>query len=325
MGWLFVPGLADSNSASDSPSLDTDVWVQSSGTPKQRPFSLALKSRAVMRILSGTISRPFRASAIAIESLSFLPVFPVSPSVMPDSSKARTMSDGSGLWSPDTFALFDRDSCSWNAPLDMFGTALAIRSETWPSSGSMRSGACSQTKLAAHRIGVSGSSFSRGEYPTPAASRYGKNQGGGSGAGTGEARPSLETWAKSWATPTSRDWKDGANPSEESETNALLGRQAPRWPTATDARSSGSAGYSTKSGHREGTTLTDATVRGYGPQAHRTSPDGETTPGPSRLSPRFVEALMGLPPGLASCTLSATPFRQWLQRWHCELLRIVGD
>ena len=37
-----------------------------------------------------------------------------------------------------------------------------------------------------------------------------------------------------WATPTSRDWKDGANPSSAVATNSLLGRQAPRMPMAGD-------------------------------------------------------------------------------------------
>ena len=34
--------------------------------------------------------------------------------------------------------------------------------------------------------------------------------------------------AKSWATPTARDHKDGTNPSEKAPTNSLPGRQAPR-------------------------------------------------------------------------------------------------
>jgi hypothetical protein len=34
--------------------------------------------------------------------------------------------------------------------------------------------------------------------------------------------------AQQWATPTSRDWKDGADPSPLAATSSLLGRQAPR-------------------------------------------------------------------------------------------------
>ena len=49
------------------------------------------------------------------------------------------------------------------------------------------------------------------------------------GAGTQgrEGGENLQTTAL-WATPTSRDHKDGSNPSDAVETNCLLGRQAPR-------------------------------------------------------------------------------------------------
>lgn len=67
-------------------------------------------------------------------------------------------------------------------------------------------------------------------WPTPSASSYGTNQGGSAGR-VGPVRPSLETLVKQWPTPTSRDWKDGANPSEAAPTNGLLGRAAPRDPT----------------------------------------------------------------------------------------------
>lgn len=38
----------------------------------------------------------------------------------------------------------------------------------------------------------------------------------------------LQTATAQWATPTSRDWKDGSDPSSAVATNSLLGRQAPR-------------------------------------------------------------------------------------------------
>ena len=62
-----------------------------------------------------------------------------------------------------------------------------------------------------------------------------------------------------WATPTSRDYKDGSNPSENVPTNALLGRQAPRTPMP-------------------------------GPQSSETDQTSHR-----RLNPKFVEWLMGWP------------------------------
>lgn len=54
-------------------------------------------------------------------------------------------------------------------------------------------------------------------------------------------------------------------------------------PTAGDAKASGAAGYSTSSGRHSGTTLTDA-VLGAASSGRR-----------GKLSPRFVEWMMGLP------------------------------
>lgn len=49
-------------------------------------------------------------------------------------------------------------------------------------------------------------------FPTPSASSYGTNQGGGAGR-VGKVRPSLETMAKRnlWPTPTTGDWKSGSH------------------------------------------------------------------------------------------------------------------
>jgi hypothetical protein len=49
----------------------------------------------------------------------------------------------------------------------------------------------------------------------------------------------LTVKAKHWATPTARDWKDGADPSDKTPTNALLGRQAPRVTGAASPNTSG--------------------------------------------------------------------------------------
>ena len=109
-----------------------------------------------------------------------------------------------------------------------------------------------------------------------------------------------------WMTPTTRDWKDGACADSNVPTNGLLGRQAVRawvtptdaartWPTATtgDASGSGSAGYSTASGRSEGTTLTDAAVRGIWAG---TTGSSKSIKG-AKLNPAWVEQLMGFPPG----------------------------
>jgi hypothetical protein len=82
----------------------------------------------------------------------------------------------------------------------------------------------------------------------------------------------LQDQARTWATPTTRDHKDGANPSELVPTNSLLGRQAPR-------------------------TLL---------------PGGSSSTAGRKLNPRFVEWLMGWPLGWTDCGSPATAsFQTW--------------
>lgn len=96
--------------------------------------------------------------------------------------------------------------------------------------------------------------------------------------------------ARLWATPTTRDWKDGSDPSDQTPTNCLLGRQAPR-------------------------TMTDGPLSSLsGPTSRR------------RLNPRFVEWLMGFPPAWTNFAPTATPscqpkvpthFNCCLMLWIC--------
>lgn len=97
-----------------------------------------------------------------------------------------------------------------------------------------------------------------------------------------------------WATPTSRDHKDGVNPSNKVETNSLLGRQAPRTPM-------------------------------LGPQS---SENAQTSR--RRLNPQFVEWLMGWPMGWTSlaasnCKSSETEWSRWWLRMRSELSRLTSE
>jgi len=88
--------------------------------------------------------------------------------------------------------------------------------------------------------------------------------------------------ATSWATPTSRDHKDGTDPSANVPTNCLLGRQAPR----------------------------------------ATGPASQQNSGPRRLNPAFVEWLMGLPQGWTDFAPVETEWSRWLRLMRSELSRL---
>lgn len=112
---------------------------------------------------------------------------------------------------------------------------------------------------------------SRGMLPTPSASSYGTNQGGGMG-GVGPVHPSLETMARQrlWPTPTVTGNHNRKGLTSKSGDG--LATAVNQWPTPTARDAGRGAGWD-------------------GPGR----PLSETAGGP--LNPTWVEWLMGFPPG----------------------------
>lgn len=136
------------------------------------------------------------------------------------------------------------------------------------------------------------------DWHTPTANPEAPNTGSRRAVREGRApkgaEHSLAAQAREWMTPNARDWKDtgptqGARKSPNPGTTVLRESAWPT-PTATDAKASGAAGYSTASGRHTGTTLTDATVGPRGPESRSTT--GKSR---ARLNHRWVAQLMGFP------------------------------
>ena len=199
---------------------------------------------------------------------------------------------------------------------------------SWDSKATRRFRSRSQPKLSGPRTGAQGSSWSRGEYPTPTASRYGSSNNGDphdgrEGYATAQ-NPSLHSWAAGWPTPSASEdraelvidhnyrkgarlttvavntprWQtpraEGFDAGGHRGKSDSLHAQVKLWPTATasDANSSGSRiGNPTTAAH-PGTSLTDATCRS-GHQPPTTCTHGG--PCQLRLNPHFVAWLMGFP------------------------------
>jgi hypothetical protein len=201
---------------------------------------------------------------------------------------------GSGGTWRGSLARYDLDSRLWKTPQLSLLEASGECSVTWPSSGSMLNGACSERMMLVPTTDASGYGF----LPTPAATRWTSNKGGAAGR-VGPERLSLDGMAIRgiWPTPTASDSDRGGG---------RFGRgNLDPWPTPTagDANASGAAGYSTDSGRHSGTTLTDA-VAG-------SAPNGRL----GRLNPTWVEWLMGWPLGWTDCApLETGRFLEWRQQ-----------
>lgn len=307
MGWLYVPELAESNSACELRPEDASAWcATSSGKPTLRPFSWrGWKTRPWITRLSGTILRPSTAARGVVWRIALLQGYPVSPIASRDPVPDTLTSERSG---PNSFESLKSAS----------QLSFLLRTSRHSSNTSSQS-------IAAYQAWVSGShrrcyrpprnaelriseTDSLSWLPTPTAQNYGTNQGGAAGR-VGETRPSLEILMTSLPTPAARDWKSDHGQMSDAQMYGTKGKPLPRvvvslpTPTAADYKASGAAGYSTESGRHSGTTLTDAVT-------------GAASAGRNgKLNPRLSEWMMGFPAGwMSSEPLAMQSFPTWLRQ-----------
>ena len=259
--WLHIPPefsvSAQGSEGSISQSKqqpDPILFVTLSGKASPRPYSWkGWGARSWIKLLSGTILQPLTANRGAELWISSLQDSPASPSAMPGNGGGQTMSGGSGVTLCESFARYDPGSSSWRTSQESFLWDSVEFLETWPGSGSMLSGLCFERRMWVPRTSASGGS--------------------------------------AWATPTSRDWKDGACAEADVPINGLLGRQV---------------------------------VTGFSHQNQTTDQDGESSSSNTRkLNPLFVEMLMGYPIGWTGFEGLGMPWSLYRQRLRSAYLQIV--
>ena len=300
---LYVPSLCAaatevSNSESGWFAPVFELWLLLNGKPTRLASSRVEWPKVPwIRVLSSTIWNHSTAERLAAAWISSLPVSPVRAPALPANDEEPTMRDGSGPRSGASRASVELRCCfSRTCPgcSPSTGAKRSGRSSaTWPRSGGLRNGTACQRQPSAPRTSAIVSSCS---LPTPTASQYGSSQNGINGKGGANERPSAGTPSLyqmaargMLPTPLARDHKGATSENRNSPTMADLAKNGMLpTPVATDHKQSGTRGNWTKeSGRNAGTTLTDATCR----------PGGRASSEGLRLSPLFVEWMMGLPEG----------------------------
>jgi hypothetical protein len=165
--------------------------------------------------------------------------------------------------------------CSWKMSPASEQKGSTRSSVIWPASGMTRDGQLYPLpRLEPHANAIGGGSSPDGEIggnqllPIPTASQYGSSQNGSNSNRPSAGTPSLQTRLNLWGT---------------------------LWPTPTVADSRSTARHTTTAeASHAGTTMTDALRSRLGNAK-------------ARLSPRFVEWMMGYPVGWTDCVPSVMP------------------
>lgn len=300
MAWVFVPGLADSNSELASPFRDTAPSLGLSGTPVQpQALSRAWQTKCWLRRLSGLTCEPSTADAGVDAWISSLRASRVSPFPSRGASEGTTTPGISGRTSRGSLARWAVSGCSLRTSRGSSQPSLLtdgapsitswVTSASWVTRSRQES---SQRQRWARRIFGSASS----SWPT-ARAEDSESPGPHGGAADG-----LTSAVAMWPTPNRQDekWRETPN-------MAVARREAGK------QESIGNAALSFPSSLPDGTST---------PAGEPSSPSGPTSR--RRLNPGFVEWLMGWPLGWTDLDspFSATEWSRWWLGMRCSLSRL---
>ncbi len=206
---------------------------------------------------------------------------PANQSASPEPDSPKTIRDGYGPSSSESFAWYDPDTLSWKTSQGSLLPEWEMFSETWPRSGMTVSGKAFRLRLLAPLIYGGGSSL----LPTPTAHEGGRQKSLGPNA---QIRPSLGMMARRnlWPTPRvsmangpSQAEIDAGDPKRRLETAVHL------WPTPT-------AWLGRRPAHATGNP-----ERYFNPERSNELSDAVAVQTSGQLNPMWVEWLMGFPEG----------------------------
>ena len=304
MSWVYVPASAGWSSDCTSPSLEQIQSFLSSKISSADPFF----SDAGQAPLFGTTSSPLTGDHGDASSMCSRGDSPVSPGRSPESGKALRTNAGSSPKSARSFARWNPSSSSWRTfQLSLMEEDLPLFSGRWPSSGMMRSGECSAANN--WEPLTSASEFS--SWPTPKACNADKG-GRPRPNDRGDLCAAAKGWPlKQWPTPTA-SWGGG----HYGNGSMKLDGAARSWPTAT------ATARDYRSGKSNITHNSRPLSEGSGPRDPEQT--GEPSRGSSgRLNSRFVEWLMGFPPGWSFPEELVS--KHWETQCRRQLAQLLGE
>lgn len=266
------------------------------------------------------------ASSMMSEQLELLPPPESMPSSVASRARARarrasatvsiTRRPGSGERWPEPLASFDLDSLSWRTWRISLDSTTELSGErfsgTWPRSGTTSNGTVYRRQPLAPRTSVTGSSPL---LPTPTARAK-----GGSPVWEGRQGGLILDEAISRLLPTPRANIAKQGLPREKHWGELRAEVMQLLPTPAEADSRNTRNKTANAGNgstgHKGTTLSDVAYEWSGASTRQQSGDGKRSMD-LRLSPWFVEWMLGLPPGWSDpdCPLSATEFKSSSGSW----------
>jgi len=221
MSWLYAPGLAGSSLESGSPNLERGRFVTWRGKHMRRQFwSRAWNKAPWIRRLFGTTSEPLTREYGVASLIASWRVSRANRLAPLERSAASSTSGTCGPRSRASFATLSLGSSFWRTSQVCLFETWGEYCESWPDSGSMRNGACSQRPRLALPICDDGYS----SWPSARA-----EDSESCGNHPGSRGDSLSGVTRHWPTPAARDDK-GPNVNETHATDQLQ-NVATRWPT----------------------------------------------------------------------------------------------
>src|SRR3990170_1183533 len=257
------------------------------------------------RSQSGMTCEPLTADRGAALLTWYLAAFPASRSAWPENRKQTPMSGTSGLRPSASLAKYDRSSRSWRTSQHCLAltaqtneNTLDEYSETWPKSGTMRSGQCWERTIAELRTDES----ECGYWLTPAA--------------TNISARSAASWEnrKAYQIASGRSTVTAGGLAEQVQ----YGRVTNTWRKATTNQTMYPPPQARGWKGTPGMSLTgknpDGTVRDQMDRLAGAVYGGTQTPPTGSLNPAWVEWLMGWPIGWTDLKPLATGrFHAWLR------------